>query len=55
MKKEMSKAGFDLLVTEISTHNKRSSRAHQKVGFEIVKIYEDENGEPWELVVWPLK
>src|SRR5688572_22013496 len=42
---------FDLLVTEISTKNHRSLRAHEKVGFETVIVEKDELDE-WALVAW---
>ena len=42
---------FDLLVTQISTKNHRSLRAHKKVGFETALVEKDELDE-WALVVW---
>src|SRR4030095_14680771 len=42
---------YDLLVTEISTMNHRSLKAHKKVGFETIIIDKDEFGE-WAVVVW---
>lgn len=42
---------YDLLVTEISTSNPRSMRAHEKVGFIIVDTHRDETDE-WNVVVW---
>ena len=42
---------YDLLVTEISTMNHRSLKAHKKVGFETIIIEKDEMDE-WALVVW---
>jgi len=41
---------YDLLVTEISTMNHRSLKAHKKVGFETIIIDKDELDE-WALVV----
>jgi hypothetical protein len=42
---------FDLLVTEISTSNPRSQKAHEKVGFETIQRYRDVMDE-WNVVVW---
>ena len=50
MKTEMS-SHFDCIVTEIATRNTRSIRAHEKVGFETIHIYEDET-EEWAIVAW---
>lgn len=42
---------YDLLLTEISTSNHRSLRAHQRVGFETIHTYQDHLDE-WDVVVW---
>ena len=42
---------FELLVTEISTRNERSLRAHQRVGFEAVHRYWD-GADEWLTVAW---
>lgn len=42
---------YSMLVTEISTRNPRSSKAHQKVGFKVIDRHH-ENEEEWDLVVW---
>lgn len=42
---------FDLLVTEISANNKRSLKAHEKVGFKNVYTYHDKM-DKWNVVVW---
>lgn len=42
---------YDLLVTEISTSNQRSQRAHEKVGFKTIHTYPDHMDE-WNVVVW---
>lgn len=42
---------YPLLVTEISTNNKRSVRAHEKLGFENIFTYRDSLDE-WSVVVW---
>ena len=47
------KADFDFIITEISTRNTRSIRAHEKMGFEVVKTYEAD-GEDWVIVLLEL-
>ncbi|HVE61655.1 MAG TPA: GNAT family N-acetyltransferase [Chitinophagaceae bacterium] len=42
---------FDLLVTEISTNNPRSQKAHEKLGFKTIHSYHDALDE-WNVVVW---
>lgn len=42
---------YEILVTEISTSNPRSLKAHLKIGFVIVDTYRDEEDE-WHVVVW---
>lgn len=42
---------YDLLVTEISTANPRSSKAHAKVGFEVVETFSGPV-QDWDMVVW---
>ncbi|MFN3490148.1 MAG: GNAT family N-acetyltransferase [Emticicia sp.] len=44
---------FEMCVTDISTNNARSLKAHTRVGFIPVKDFEDENlNEIWRVVVW---
>ena len=50
MKKCMS-PHFDYIVTQISSRNTRSKRAHEKVGFETIKTYKDDHDD-WEIVLW---
>jgi RimJ/RimL family protein N-acetyltransferase len=45
---------FDLLVTEISTANPRSLKAHQKAGFQVIASHRDEMDE-WDIVLWDWK
>lgn len=45
---------FDFLVTEISTANPRSLKAHQKVGFQIIETHVDEM-DRWDVVLWDWK
>jgi ribosomal protein S18 acetylase RimI-like enzyme len=42
---------FDRLVTEISTANPRSLKAHQKIGFRVIETHVDEMDE-WDIVLW---
>lgn len=42
---------FRLCVTEISSSNARSLRAHEKVGFETIHTYTDDIDE-WYIVIW---
>lgn len=46
------KAHFECLITEVSERNKRSLRAHQKVGFQTLRRYTDPSGERWRLISW---
>lgn len=42
---------YDFVVTEISTGNSRSLRAHEKVGFKTIYTYAD-NTDKWNVVLW---
>ena len=42
---------FELLITEISVNNKRSQKAHEKIGFKTIYTYPDTIDE-WNVVVW---
>ncbi len=44
---------YDLILTEVSTSNPRSMRAHLKCGFEIIHTYTDITDE-WHVVARPL-
>jgi ribosomal protein S18 acetylase RimI-like enzyme len=52
--KELNGLSYDLCVTSVSTRNKRSMRAHERVGFEIVHTFRDQTDE-WNILVWNLK
>ncbi|KAA3639724.1 MAG: GNAT family N-acetyltransferase [Bacteroidetes bacterium] len=43
---------FPLIITEVDDENKRSLRAHQKVGFEHLFSYGSPDGTQWELIAW---
>ena len=49
--KEIYKGKYKLLVTEISTRNLRSQKAHEKVGFTTIHTYNDALDE-WNVVAW---
>jgi hypothetical protein len=51
--KEVLSNDFEICVTDISSKNTRSLRTHERVGFEAVKDFFDENlNETWIIVVW---
>lgn len=49
--KETFQHKYDFIITEISTRNYRSLRAHEKTGFKITHIYKDAIDE-WAVVLW---
>ena len=49
--KKVYQSQFDLFVTEISTRNHRSLRAHEKIGFKIINTHRDSLDE-WAIVAW---
>lgn len=49
--KTVLKYQFDFVVTEISTNNPRSIRAHERVGFKNIYTYKDAVDE-WSVVLW---
>lgn len=49
--RDLTGAGYQLCVTEISTRNVNSLKAHQRIGFEVIGTYND-GLEDWSLVVW---
>lgn len=42
---------FDLCLTEISSSNLRSMRAHEKIGFQTIHSFRDET-DHWNVVLW---
>ena len=52
--KKIYQPQFDLFITEISTRNQRSIRAHERVGFETIHTHQDELDE-WAVVGWDWK
>ena len=49
---QQMKGDFNLIVTEVASRNKRSLRAHEKVGFQILKTYTAE--EEWNIIALEL-
>lgn len=49
--RETYKDQFDFIVTEISTSNFRSLRAHERTGFKTISSYRDYMDE-WNVVLW---
>lgn len=52
--REVYQPQFDFIVTEVATRNKRSLRAHERVGFKTIHVYTDELDE-WAVVLWDWK
>jgi FR47-like protein len=52
--REIYNTQYDFILTEISTSNTRSLRAHEKIGFETIYTYQDSVDE-WNVVVWNWK
>lgn len=49
--KEIYGDQFDFIMTEVSTRNLRSLRAHERVGFQTLNTYQDELDE-WSVILW---
>ncbi len=49
--KELYSREYELMITEISTANHRSQKAHEKVSFKTVYTYSDDL-DKWNVVVW---
>ena len=49
--KKVMQSEFLFVITEIALENKRSMRAHEKVGFEVIKTYTHNDAE-WAIVLW---
>jgi len=45
---------FDFCLTEVSVKNIRSMKAHEKVGFKIIKTFKDET-DTWNILLWDWK
>lgn len=49
--KEVYSPHYEFILTEISTGNLRSQKAHKKIGFTTIHTYRDATDE-WNVVVW---
>jgi hypothetical protein len=52
--KEVYSPEYDFCITEISTRNKRSMKAHSRVGFKTIHTFRDKTDE-WNIVLWDWK
>jgi L-amino acid N-acyltransferase YncA len=52
--KEIYSNKYEICVTEISSSNFRSMKAHSRVGFKKIHTFDDESDE-WDIVVWDWK
>ena len=43
---------YDFAITEIMNKNKRSMKAHSRIGFETIYSYQDAEGDEWNIVLW---
>jgi len=51
---ERTKTDFDYIITEISSKNQLSLKAHAAVGFKLVHQHKTDLGEEWNVVILPL-
>jgi GNAT superfamily N-acetyltransferase len=49
--KEFYSDKFELCLTEVSTRNIPSMKAHTKIGFEVINVYKDHIDE-WNVLAW---
>jgi hypothetical protein len=49
--KEIYSPEFDICLTEISSSNPRSMRAHEKVGFKVLHNFDDKT-DNWNIMIW---
>ena len=49
--KEILSDRYDYCVTEVSSSNVASNRAHKKIGFQIIHTYSDDTDE-WNMILW---
>ena len=44
---------YDMAMTDVSSGNQRSIKAHQKYGFQIIHRFDEPDaGEPWDIIIW---
>ena len=51
---EATKTDFDYIITEISSKNQPSLKAHAALGFKLVHQHKSPLGEEWNVVILPL-
>lgn len=49
--RELYQSRFDFMVTEVSVHNHRSMRAHERIGFQTIHTHRDATDD-WAVVLW---
>ncbi len=52
--KEIYSGKFDICLTEVSVRNKRSMRAHERVGFHTIHTFNDKTDD-WNILLWDWK
>jgi len=52
--REVYSSRFDVCLTEVSTSNPRSMRAHERVGFKTIHTFSDATDE-WNILLWDWK
>jgi GNAT superfamily N-acetyltransferase len=50
--KEVHSPNFQFAITEIALRNKRSIKAHERIGFKDIHQFVDELPEEWSIVLW---
>lgn len=53
--RKIYKDKYDFAITEVAAENKRSLRAHEKIGFKILHSYTGSDGTEWKIIVWNWK
>ena len=51
---EATQKDFDYIITEVSSNNKPSLKAHTAIGFELLHQHTSESGEVWNVVILAL-
>ena len=49
--KEVLSHAYDFVITEVATRNKRSMRAHERVGFKLLHTHRNDLDE-WAMIIW---
>ncbi len=52
--KEIYSGKFDICLTEVSVRNKRSMKAHERVGFQTIHTFKDKTDD-WNILLWDWK